>query len=142
MPGETEKIAEKNPSTFWKLVKVWLSRVFLILFLIPFLMLSALPRRVKNGVASILKITGLLLFAGAGLYMIFLEVSYFFARWGFFGLLLGIFPPTAVILSTFFPIIFWVMEGTFPMLYFVIWGGGIVGAIISFVIAGLISSEE
>ena len=29
-----------------------------------------------------------------------------------------------------FPIIFWIVEGVFPLLYFVIWGLGILGLII------------
>jgi len=29
-----------------------------------------------------------------------------------------------------FPIIFWIIEGVFPVMYFLIWGTGIIGSII------------
>ena len=142
MSKETEKTTEKdigkNPHASEKLVE----RLLLRSCLIPFLIISIIPRRARKEIANTLRVIGVLLFIGTGLYMIFLEVSYFYARWGFFGFLLGIFPPIAIILSSLFPFVFWVMEGIFPTFYFIIWVVGIVSAITTFVIAELLSSEK
>ena len=50
-------------------------------------------------------------------------------RWiGFFwGTLISFF---AAPLIVFHPFIFWITEGSFPTLYFVVWGGGLLGAIL------------
>jgi len=75
---------------------------------------------------TIIKITGFLLVFGSGLLMF----GFYFgamAKWlGFFGKVISLFIfPGAV----FFPIIFWIVEGVFPVFYFIVWGIGIVGLV-------------
>ena len=51
------------------------------------------------------------------------------SKWlGFLGIILSfILIPGAVI----FPLVFWYLEGVFPTFYFIIWGIGIIGLIIT-----------
>ncbi len=75
-----------------------------------------------------MKIVGYVLFALAGLLMYISEVVYFARWWDLIGIIVSVFiPPIAV----FFPLIFWVKEGSFPTLYFIIWVAGIVGLVLA-----------
>lgn len=80
------------------------------------------------------KIIGYLMWIGAGILMfIFWLIA--MSKWlGFLGSILAfVFCPGLVV----FPIIFWIVEGVFPVFYFIIWGIGIIGMIIG----GLSSSD-
>jgi len=84
---------------------------------------------------SIGKVIGMILWVGSGILM-FLFMLFAMHKWlGIIGVILAlIFSPGIVI----FPIVFWVVEGVFPAFYFIVWGAGIVGLIIS----GLSSTDE
>ena len=47
---------------------------------------------------------------------------------GFLGIILAIFLCPGLVI---FPIIFWIVEGVFPTMYFLMWGLGILGLIIA-----------
>ncbi|PIV44980.1 MAG: hypothetical protein COS25_02325 [Candidatus Nealsonbacteria bacterium CG02_land_8_20_14_3_00_37_10] len=81
------------------------------------------------------KIIGYILWIGAGILM-FIFWLMAMSKWlGFLGTILAfILAPGLVI----FPIVFWIVEGTFPAFYFIVWGIGIVGLII----AGVSSKDE
>ena len=81
------------------------------------------------------KIIGYILWIGAGILM-FIFWLMAMSKWlGFLGTILAfILAPGLVI----FPIVFWIVEGTFPTFYFIVWGIGIVGLII----AGVSSKDE
>jgi len=74
------------------------------------------------------KVIGYLIWIGAGILMF---IFWFMAmsKWlGLLGIILAfILSPGLVI----FPIIFWIVEGVFPAFYFIVWGVGIVGLIIT-----------
>lgn len=56
-------------------------------------------------------------------------------KWlGFFGSLIAVVVAPGLVV---FPIVFWIVEGIFPLNYFIIWGVGVIGLII----AG-VSSED
>jgi len=76
---------------------------------------------------KILRVVGMIMFYGAGLFM-FLFWLGAMGKWlGCFGTFLAIvFTPGLVI----FPIVFWIVEGVFPVTYFAIWGLGLLGGII------------
>lgn len=74
------------------------------------------------------KVIGYVMWIGAGLLMFgFWMIA--MSKWlGFIGTVLGIiFSPGLVI----FPIVFWIVEGTFPAFYFIVWGLGLVGLLIA-----------
>ncbi|MDO8657589.1 MAG: hypothetical protein Q7K55_02515 [Candidatus Levybacteria bacterium] len=71
---------------------------------------------------------GYAIFAIAGLWMYIAEVIAFARWWDLIGILVAVFiPPVAAL----FPLIYWIKEGTFPVLYFVVWGVGILGIIMA-----------
>ena len=72
-------------------------------------------------------IAGVLLFV---FYLISLQ------SWlGFLGLIIAIVVAPGLVV---FPILFWIVEGVFPVMYFLIWGGGLLGL----AIAGVASRDE
>jgi len=80
------------------------------------------------------KVIGYLMWIGAGIIMF---IFWFMAmsKWlGFLGGILAIIVAPGLVI---FPIIFWIVEGVFPTLYFIVWGVGIVGLII-----GVLSSSN
>lgn len=81
------------------------------------------------------KIIGYTLWIISGIAM-FIFWLLAWSKWlGFLGIILAfILSPGFVI----FPIIFWVVEGVFPVTYFILWGIGIVGLIIT----GISSKDE
>lgn len=71
-----------------------------------------------------MQILGYGLFIVAGLWMWIAEVIAFTRWWDLTGILISVFiPPIAVV----FPIIYWVKEGVFPVMYFIVWGVGLLG---------------
>ncbi len=52
---------------------------------------------------------------------------------GGLGFLLGLILSPGLVI---FPIVFWIVEGVFPTIYFMMWGGGIVGLVIAGVSSG------
>lgn len=76
---------------------------------------------------KILRVVGVVMFYGAGLFM-FLFWLGAMGKWlGCFGTFLAILIAPGLVI---FPIIFWIVEGVFPVTYFAIWGLGLVGLII------------
>jgi len=76
---------------------------------------------------KILRVIGMITFYGSGIFMFFFWFGAMTKWLGFFGSVLAvIFSPGLVI----FPVIFWVVEGVFPVTYFAIWGIGLLGGII------------
>lgn len=76
---------------------------------------------------KILRTVGMIMHYGAGAFMFLFWLSAM-AKWlGCFGVFLALtlFPGLVI-----FPIIFWIVEGVFPVTYFAIWGLGIAGLII------------
>lgn len=74
------------------------------------------------------KIIGYLLWIGAGILMFIFWFSAMSKWLGFIGVILAfVLCPGLVI----FPIVFWIVEGVFPVFYFIVWGIGIVGLIIA-----------
>ena len=73
------------------------------------------------------KIIGYIMWIVSGL-LIFIFWFAAMHNWlGFLGVILAfVFSPGLVV----FPLIFWIVEGVFPVFYFVIWGIGIIGLII------------
>jgi hypothetical protein len=73
------------------------------------------------------RIVGYVMWVGAGLLMF---IFWFMAmtKWlGFLGSVLAIVLTPGLVI---FPIIFWIVEHVFPTFYFIIFGIGIIGAII------------
>lgn len=77
---------------------------------------------------SILRIVGYILWVGSGiLTFIFWFIA--MSHWlGFLGVILSFVLSPGIVI---FPIIFWIVEGVFPITYFIIWGIGILGLIIT-----------
>jgi len=78
-------------------------------------------------------VIGYLMWIGAG---IFLFIFWFMAmsKWlGFLGGILAFVLTPGIVI---FPAIFWFVEGVFPSLYFIVWGVGIVGLIITYLSIG------
>lgn len=73
------------------------------------------------------KIIGYTMWIGAGILMF---IFYFIAmsKWlGFFGAILAFVLTPGIVI---FPLVFWIVEGVFPIFYFIILGVGFVGLII------------
>jgi len=74
-----------------------------------------------------LKVVGAIMFYGMGLILLVFSLLFYYAMWGVWGVVgaLVLFP-----LVEIFPIVAWIITGTFPGLLFALWGVGIVGAIL------------
>jgi len=78
-------------------------------------------------------VIGYLMWIGAGIIMF---IFWFMAMSKWLGVLGGI---LAFILTpgiVVFPIVYWFVEGVVPSLYFIVWGAGIVGIIITYLSIG------
>lgn len=76
---------------------------------------------------KMLRVVGMITWYGAGLFMFLFWLGAMSDWLGCFGVFLAIvLCPGAIV----FPIIFWIVEGFFPVTYFAIWGVGIVGMIL------------
>lgn len=77
---------------------------------------------------KIFRVLGAIMWIGAGIFM-FLFWFGAMTKWlGFFGSVLAILIAPGLVV---FPVIFWIVEGVFPVVYFSIWGLGIAGMIIA-----------
>lgn len=76
---------------------------------------------------KIVRVVGIIMFLGSGLFMfIFWFVA--MTKWlGFLGSVLAVLIAPGLVI---FPIIFWIVEGFFPVTYFAIWGLGLLGGIV------------
>ena len=74
-----------------------------------------------------LKVVGSIFFYGMGVVLLVYSVIFYYALWGFWGVIgsLVLFP-----LVEIFPIVAWIVTGSFPGLIFALWGIGIVGGIL------------
>ncbi len=82
----------------------------------------------KSLVKSIGKIIGTLLWIGSGLLMLGFWLSALNSWFGMPGVILGFILTPGVVI---FPVVFWIVEGIFPAFYFIVWGIGVVGLLIS-----------
>jgi len=76
---------------------------------------------------KILRVLGMIMWIGAGLFMFLFWLGAMTEWLGCFGTFLAILISPGLVI---FPIIFWIVEGVFPVMYFAIWGLGILGIII------------
>lgn len=75
----------------------------------------------------ILRVVGMIMWIGAGIFMFFFWFVAMSEWLGCFGSFLAVSIAPGLVI---FPIIFWIVEGFFPVTYFAIWGLGILGMII------------
>lgn len=71
-----------------------------------------------------IKIVGYGIFLLAGLWMWVVEILAFAKWWDLTGILISVFAPP---IALAFPFVYWVKEGVFPLMYFVVWGIGLLG---------------
>ena len=76
---------------------------------------------------KILRVAGMIAWIGAGLFMFLFWFGAMSDWLGFVGSLLAVCLAPGLVI---FPIVFWIVEGVFPVTYFVIWGIGFLGMII------------
>lgn len=77
---------------------------------------------------AIVRIIGYILWMGAGIVM-FLFWFMAMSKWlGFLGSFLAFILAPGIVI---FPLIFWYVEGVFPTFYFIVYGIGIIGLIIT-----------
>lgn len=76
---------------------------------------------------KILRVVGGIMWLGAGVFMFIFWFNAMSEWLGCFGSFLAIMIAPGLIV---FPIVFWIVEGVFPVMYFAIWGLGILGMII------------
>lgn len=80
-------------------------------------------------------IIGYIMLYGSGILLFIFwmtAMTHWLGGWGF---VLGIFLCPGLVI---FPAIYWIVEGVFPVMYFALWGVGMIGLII----AGLSSKKE
>jgi len=88
---------------------------------------------------SIGKVIGFIIWIGSGILMF---IFWFMAmsKWlGLFGSILAIVLAPGIVI---FPFLFWLLEGIFPVFYFVMWGTGIVGVVIATLSGGDIDDQR
>ena len=78
-------------------------------------------------------IIGYLMWFGAGLLMFFFWITTMGEWLGFFGTILALVISPGLVV---FPIVFWIVEKTFPMFYFIVWGIGFIGMFIAMFSSG------
>ena len=78
--------------------------------------------------SSVWKIVGYILWIGSGiLTFIFWLIA--MSKWlGILGIILAFILAPGVII---FPLVFWLVEDVFPVFYFIVWGVGIIGLVIT-----------
>ncbi len=76
---------------------------------------------------KILRVVGMIMFYGSGLFMFLSWLGAMSTWFGRFGIFLAVILCPGLVI---FPIIFWIVEGVFSVTYFAIWGLGVVGGII------------
>lgn len=77
---------------------------------------------------NLLSILGTVVFFGSGLLMWIVYVGSLANWFGFIGFVAGVLTtPGAVV----FPLIYWFIEGVFPVGYFLLWGVGLAGMFVA-----------
>jgi len=98
-----------------------------IIHLLAFFYAIILLWTMAKSMRKILRVLGMVMFYGSGLFM-FIFWFQAMTKWlGFLGSLLAVFIAPGLII---FPIIFWIVEKVFPVTYFAIWGLGLLGMLI------------
>lgn len=69
-------------------------------------------------------VLGIVIFFASGLLMFVFWLTTLYGWLGVVGLILGVIPTPGALL---FPLVYWYVEGTFPTVYFAIWGVGPAG---------------
>lgn len=77
---------------------------------------------------NIISILGTIVFFGSGLLMWLVYIIAFTNWFGFFGFVVGVLTTPGAII---FPLIYWFIEGVFPVVYFLLWGVGLAGMFIA-----------
>ncbi|MDD4001514.1 MAG: hypothetical protein PHU35_01850 [Bacteroidales bacterium] len=74
---------------------------------------------------NLIKVLGYIFSFGSGILMLLFWLD-FLIKWVgvFWGVIIGIFISPAIVI---FPFLFWIIEGIFPVFYFLLWGIGIIG---------------
>lgn len=75
-----------------------------------------------------MKNIGNIMWWGAGIVLWFFMTSSFYHWWDVGGVIAGFVLAPGVVL---FPLIYWIKEGIFPTMYFIIWGIGIMGLFVT-----------
>ncbi len=75
-----------------------------------------------------MKNLGYIMWVGAGIVLWFFMMSSLYEWWNMGGAIAGIILAPGVVL---FPLLYWFMEGIFPVTYFIIWAVGMAGIFIS-----------
>ena len=84
-------------------------------------------KKISSFILHGIKLSGIILCVTSGIGIFIFWITALYVWLGGFGIFIAImFIPGFLI----FPIIFWIVEGVFPTLYFVTWGIGILGFII------------
>jgi len=73
-------------------------------------------------------IIGMILWIGSGLAMFFFWFVAMNAWLGIIGAFLAFILCPGIVI---FPIVFWIIEGVFPVTYFLLWGVGLLGVVIA-----------
>lgn len=73
------------------------------------------------------KIIGMIMWIVTGILMF---IFWFMAMSKWLGLLGSVLAFVLIPGLVIFPLVFWIAEGVFPTLYFILWGIGIIGAVI------------
>lgn len=76
---------------------------------------------------------GMILYIGTGILMFIFWLAAMSKWLGILGIILAIVIAPGLVV---FPIVFWIVEGVFPVFYFIMWGIGIVGLIIASISGG------
>ena len=79
------------------------------------------------------KIIGYLLWIGAGILMFIFWLTALSKWLGFWGVVIAFVCSPGLVV---FPIIFWIVEKVFPTFYFIVWGIGVAGLIITAISSG------
>ena len=78
-------------------------------------------------------VIGYIIWIGAGNTMFFFWFMAMSKWLGFLGVILAFVLAPGIVV---FPIVFWLVEGVFPAAYFIVWGAGAVGFMITFISKG------
>jgi hypothetical protein len=77
---------------------------------------------------KLLRAAGFIMAFGSGALMWLFWIGALSQWLGLFGVIIGVlFTPGAVV----FPILFWIVKGVFPTMYFALWGVGLLGMVVA-----------
>ena len=77
---------------------------------------------------TIIKIVGYIIWIVSGILMFIFWISAMSKWLGLLGTIIALILSPGLII---FPMVFWIVEGVFPVFYFIMWGIGIIGLIIT-----------